>query len=73
MDISKLTQKSQEALTAAQTQAITFGNMRDAESAVTKKGNEPARAYRSLMVLNTRPAITYLAQVNREADERSHG
>lgn len=67
-----------EVITACQqtcpTNAITFGNTRDPESAVTKEGEaQQQRSYHSLMVLNTRPAILYLAQANREDDERSHG
>jgi len=53
------------------TGAITFGNSRDASSQVVKKADAPARAYHSLQVLNTRPAITYLAKVDRET-EGSH-
>ncbi len=48
------------------TQAITFGNLKDDESAASKKADEgEARAYHALHVLNTRPAITYLAKVRR--------
>jgi molybdopterin-containing oxidoreductase family iron-sulfur binding subunit len=66
-----------EVVTACQqtcpTQAITFGNTRDPASQVVTNADQPARTYRSLEVLNARPAITYLAQVVREADERSQG
>jgi anaerobic selenocysteine-containing dehydrogenase/Fe-S-cluster-containing dehydrogenase component len=60
------------------TSAITFGNMKDPKSAVVaaEHANEK-RTYRVLQELNTRPGITYLAQVRREAghsDEKgSHG
>jgi molybdopterin-containing oxidoreductase family iron-sulfur binding subunit len=48
------------------TQAITFGNLKDDESAASKKADEgEARAYHALHVLNTRPSITYLAKVRR--------
>ncbi|MGH0036659.1 MAG: 4Fe-4S dicluster domain-containing protein [Myxococcota bacterium] len=66
-----------EVVTACQqacpTSAITFGNTRDPQSAVVKKASDEARSYHSLIQLNARPAITYLAQVNREADGESHG
>jgi anaerobic selenocysteine-containing dehydrogenase/Fe-S-cluster-containing dehydrogenase component len=54
------------------TQAISFGNLRDdgSEVVAVAKQNE-GRAYRALHVLNTRPAITYLAKVARE--EEGHG
>jgi molybdopterin-containing oxidoreductase family iron-sulfur binding subunit len=47
------------------TQAITFGNLKDADSQVAKKSNDPKRGYHALHVLNTRPATTYLAKVVR--------
>jgi len=47
------------------TQAITFGNLKDAGSQVAKKGSDPKRGYHALHVLNTRPATTYLAKVVR--------
>jgi len=48
------------------TQAITFGNLKNDESAASKKADEgAARAYHALHVLNTRPSITYLAKVTR--------
>jgi anaerobic selenocysteine-containing dehydrogenase/Fe-S-cluster-containing dehydrogenase component len=67
-----------EVVTACQqscpTQAIRFGNTRDPNSAVVAKADRPARAFASLQDLNTRPGITYLAQVDRLADdERSPG
>jgi Fe-S-cluster-containing dehydrogenase component len=65
-----------EVVTACQqtcpTQAIQFGNAKDKQSTVVKTGDDK-RAYHSLHVLNTRSAITYLAQVERNDDERSHG
>jgi Fe-S-cluster-containing dehydrogenase component len=50
---------------ACPTRAITFGNLRDATSAVVHRADDPARAYYSLHSLNTRPGITYLAKVTR--------
>jgi molybdopterin-containing oxidoreductase family iron-sulfur binding subunit len=62
-----------EVLTACQqscpTQAIHFGNTRDPNSAVVAKAGELPRAYASLQDLNTRPGITYLAQVDRLTDD----
>jgi len=56
------------------TGAITFGNTRDPEARVVKQADgAPKRAYHSLMSLNTRPGITYLAQVGREVAEHSDG
>ncbi len=50
--------------------AITFGNVKDTSSeAVQKQKQGEDRAYRSLQILNTRPAVTYLAQVRREENE----
>jgi molybdopterin-containing oxidoreductase family iron-sulfur binding subunit len=52
------------------TKAITFGNLKDDESAASKKADEgEARAYHALHVLNTRPSITYLAKVRRGTEE----
>ena len=45
--------------------AITFGNLRDDESVVSKTADDPKRGYHALHVLNTRPAVTYLAKVTR--------
>lgn len=53
--------------------AIQFGNAKDPKSVVVVTSNDEKRAYHSLHVLNTRPAITYLKQVDRADDERSHG
>ncbi|MCR9094120.1 MAG: 4Fe-4S dicluster domain-containing protein [bacterium] len=60
-----------EVLTACQqtcaSQAITFGNVRDDQSAAVQlvKQSED-RAYHALQILNTRSAVTYLAQVRRD-------
>ena len=54
--------------------AISFGNAKDVKSEVIKRGVDgDARSYYALHSLNTRPGITYLAQVKRADDERSHG
>jgi Fe-S-cluster-containing dehydrogenase component len=59
-------------LTACQqtcpTQAITFGNLKDEGSAVSKLSHSP-RAYHVLEELGTRPGVTYLRKVVRA----SHG
>ena len=44
--------------------AITFGNLREAESAVAKLRTIP-RAYRILEHLYTRPAVSYLMSIRR--------
>ncbi len=44
--------------------AITFGNLRDAASAVSQKAASK-RGYHALHALNTRPAVTYLSKVTR--------
>jgi molybdopterin-containing oxidoreductase family iron-sulfur binding subunit len=54
---------------ACATRAITFGNLKDAESAVVKAGSDPVRGYHALHELNTRPAVTYLAKVTRGSVE----
>jgi molybdopterin-containing oxidoreductase family iron-sulfur binding subunit len=55
------------------TQAITFGNLRDESSAVVKQAEQgEARSYHALHILNTRSAVTYLAQVRREKSEGAH-
>jgi molybdopterin-containing oxidoreductase family iron-sulfur binding subunit len=52
------------------TKAITFGNLKDDESAASRQADEGgARAYHALHVLNTRPSITYLAKVRRGTEE----
>jgi molybdopterin-containing oxidoreductase family iron-sulfur binding subunit len=54
--------------------AIVFGNARDAKSRASQAAaGGKARAYRALQVLNTRPAITYLAKVIRSGDGEKHG
>jgi molybdopterin-containing oxidoreductase family iron-sulfur binding subunit len=51
------------------TQAITFGNLKDERSeVVTKAEAGDARSYRALHVLNTRPAVNYLAKVKRDSE-----
>jgi molybdopterin-containing oxidoreductase family iron-sulfur binding subunit len=45
--------------------AIHFGNLRDAASEVSKLAADPKRGYHALHVLNTRPAVTYLSKVLR--------
>ncbi len=55
-------------------QAIVFGNLRDAKArAVDLAHANEARSYHALQVLNTRPAVTYLARVLREPDSRIGG
>ena len=47
-------------------QAIVFGDMNDPASRVTQLSAD-ARAYHALSVFNTRPAVTYLKKVDRDA------
>ena len=47
-------------------QAIVFGDLNDPASRVTQLSAD-ARAYHALAVFNTRPAVTYLKKVNRDA------
>lgn len=58
-----------EILTACQqtcpTQAITFGDLKDGKSRVSRHSASP-RSYHVLGELGTRPAITYLKKVERE-------
>jgi molybdopterin-containing oxidoreductase family iron-sulfur binding subunit len=55
-------------------QAITFGNVRDGASRAVQAAKEAeARSYHALHVLNTRPAIDYLARVIREPASRIGG
>jgi molybdopterin-containing oxidoreductase family iron-sulfur binding subunit len=52
------------------TQAIRFGNLKDDECRAVKGAHEnQGRSYHALHVLNTRPAITYLAKVGRNGSE----
>jgi molybdopterin-containing oxidoreductase family iron-sulfur binding subunit len=51
------------------TQAITFGNLKDPDSEVRKREKSgEARSYRALHVLNTRPAVAYLAKVTGRSE-----
>jgi molybdopterin-containing oxidoreductase family iron-sulfur binding subunit len=70
--------KDGEVLTACQqtcpTQAITFGNLKDGGSRVSKLSRSP-RSYHVLEELGTRPAVTYLKKVVRSAEgsaEKGH-
>ena len=55
------------------TQAITFGNLKDPESAVSRKAKS-ARGYHALGELGVRPAITYLEDVTHAHPVRAgHG
>ena len=54
------------------TQAITFGNLKDESSAVSKLTHSP-RAYHVLEELSTRPGVTYLRKVVREAHAPASG
>jgi molybdopterin-containing oxidoreductase family iron-sulfur binding subunit len=45
--------------------AISFGNLRDPQSEVSKKAADEKRSYHALHMLNTRPAVTYLSKVIR--------
>src|SRR5262245_52599637 len=54
------------------TGAIHFGNLKDDKSDVqTTAAQGAGRSYHALHVLNTRPAITYLARVRREGEDHS--
>jgi molybdopterin-containing oxidoreductase family iron-sulfur binding subunit len=58
---------------ACPSDAITFGNIRDTSSAAAMKATQGEdRAYHPLQELNTRSAVTYLAQVRREENEGVH-
>lgn len=48
--------------------AITFGNINDKESSVSKKSNE-ARSYKILDFLNVRPQVTYQTRVRNHKKE----
>jgi len=55
------------------TQAITFGNLKDPASRVSRKA-KGSRGYAMLDELNTRPAVTYLKSVTHAAlPEGAHG
>jgi molybdopterin-containing oxidoreductase family iron-sulfur binding subunit len=55
---------------ACPSHAITFGDVKDANSAMMRrrKENQP-RAYRALEELNTQPAIVYLRDIFRGREE----
>jgi molybdopterin-containing oxidoreductase family iron-sulfur binding subunit len=53
---------------ACPTQAITFGNVNDAESRVHELKKNP-RNYELLQELNVRPRTSYLARVRNENEE----
>ena len=58
---------------ACPSNAIEFGNVKDAASTAVQKAKQgDDRAYHALQELNTRPAVTYLAQVRREKNEGVH-
>ena len=65
----KRTVKDGDILTACQqtcpTRAITFGNLKDEQSAVAKLARSP-RAYHVLEEVGTRPSVSYLRKVVRE-------
>jgi molybdopterin-containing oxidoreductase family iron-sulfur binding subunit len=53
------------------TEAITFGDINDAKTEVSKLRNDN-RAFRVLEVLNTVPSISYLSKVRNKVGEASH-
>jgi molybdopterin-containing oxidoreductase family iron-sulfur binding subunit len=53
------------------TQAITFGNLKDGGTRVSKLSASP-RSYHVLHGLGTRPGVTYLAKVMR-GESKAHG
>jgi molybdopterin-containing oxidoreductase family iron-sulfur binding subunit len=56
------------------TQAITFGNVKDANSKAVREAKQGGkRTYHALHVLNTRPSISYLAKVKRDGHGSEHG
>src|SRR5262245_2007184 len=71
--------KDGDILTACQqtcpTQAITFGDLKDGNAAVSKLARSP-RSYHVLEELGTRPAVTYLKKVVRaeggDAEKKGH-
>ncbi|MFN8627860.1 MAG: 4Fe-4S dicluster domain-containing protein [Candidatus Binatia bacterium] len=55
---------------ACPSRAITFGDMKDAESAMMQRRDaHRPRAYRALEELNTQPGIVYLRDIYREPEE----
>ena len=54
------------------TDAIVFGDTNDPASVVSKHAAE-GRAFRSLEILNTRPAISYLSKVRNREGGAHHG
>jgi molybdopterin-containing oxidoreductase family iron-sulfur binding subunit len=56
---------------ACPTDAITFGNLKDADSPVAKKFNSNRR-YRMLEELNTKPGVAYLARIVH-TESKLHG
>jgi molybdopterin-containing oxidoreductase family iron-sulfur binding subunit len=54
------------------TDAIIFGNVNDKESAINSWIKNP-RAFRSMEVLNTRPAVHYLTKVRNAEGEAAEG
>ena len=55
------------------TNAISFGNLKDEDAEIHEVDDQNAgRAYRSLHVLNARPAINYLAKVKRVEGADDH-
>jgi Fe-S-cluster-containing dehydrogenase component len=54
------------------TGAIVFGNLKDQKSRVREQAERnPQRAYRALHALNTRPAVAYLAKLEREGEREA--
>jgi MoCo/4Fe-4S cofactor protein with predicted Tat translocation signal len=70
----KTTIKDGDLKTACQqtcpTDAIVFGNVNDKDSAISKWISNP-RTFRSMEILNTRPAVNYLTKV-RNAEGEAH-
>jgi Fe-S-cluster-containing dehydrogenase component len=56
---------------ACPSQALTFGNLKDENSKVSK-AKKSGRAYWPLADLNTFPAVTYLAKASFHDDPQSH-
>ena len=53
---------------ACPTRAITFGDLKDADSEVSKRVRDPRR-YRAFEDLNTRPSITYLKRIRVDSQK----